>query len=162
MYKWFKNCKTAEHGKQLYRELVRKYHPDNGGTGEELKEISVEFKMWYETHKNIHTNEQGETYTSEKETTETAEEFMEIIRNLSTLTGIEVEICGTWLWITGNTYPVRTQLTEFGCRWSRGKKKWYWTKDPFTTNHYKKPTMEQIRNRYGSQNVKLNTRICIE
>ena len=162
MYKWFRDCRTAEEGKQLYRELVRKFHPDNGGSGEELKEISVEFKMWFETHKNIHRTTQGKTHTAEKETTETAEEFMDIINNLSTLQNIEVEICGSWLWITGNTYPVRAQLAEFGCRWSRGKKKWYWTKDPFTSANYKKPSMEKIRQRYGSERVHLERKLCLE
>ena len=162
MWKWFRDCKTAEEGKARYRELVRKYHPDNGGTGEELKEISVEFKTWFAKYKNIHTNSEGETYTSEKETTETAEDFMEIINNLSTLPGIEVEICGTWLWISGNTYPVKDQLSSFGCRWSKSKKKWYWTTDDYTKARYKKPTMEQIRQMYGSQKVKLSHRLCIE
>lgn len=39
MFYWFKNCKTCEEGKQLYRELAKRYHPDNGATGDELKEI---------------------------------------------------------------------------------------------------------------------------
>lgn len=162
MYKWFSECKTAEQGKQKYRELVKQYHPDNGGTGEELKEISAEFSTWWDHYKNIHTNADGKTYTSEKETTETAEQFMDIIRNLSNLPNIEIEICGSWLWITGNTYPVRTQLSEFGCRWSRGKKKWYWTQDDFTKARYKKPSMEQIRQRYGSQMVHLQPNLCLE
>jgi hypothetical protein len=153
MARWFSSCKTAEQGKALYRELVRKFHPDNGYTGDELKEINVEFKIWWKSHKDIHQNAEGKTYTAEHETTETAEEFMEIISNLSTLSGIEIEICGSWLWISGNTYPVRVQLSEFGCRWSRGKKKWYWTKTEYSGMKYKKPTMEEIRLRYGSQKV---------
>lgn len=162
MWKWFRDCKTAEQGKARYRELVRKYHPDNGGTGEELKEISVEFKSWFARHKDIHTNSEGKTYTSEKETTETAEDFMEIINSLSTLPGIDVEICGTWLWISGNTYPVKEQLASFGCRWSRSKKKWYWTTEEFAKARYKTPSMAHIRMMYGSQKVKLNRQMCIE
>lgn len=162
MWKWFKQCKTAEEGKGRYRELVRKFHPDNGGSGEELKEISVEFKNWFEKHKNIHTDSEGKTYTSETETFETAEDFMDIINNLSTLPNISVEICGSWLWISGNTYPVRTQLASFGCRWSKGKKKWYWTTDEYTRVRYKTPTMAQIRQMYGSQKIKLHTRPQLE
>lgn len=162
MYKWFRDCKTAEAGKQLYRELVRKFHLDNGGSGEEIKEINSEYKLWWERYKDIHTTKDGTTYKSSEATEETAEDFIEIINNLSTLSGIEVEICGRWIWISGNTFPVRAQLTSFGCRWSKGKKKWYWTTDEYAYAYYKKPTMEQIRKMYGSQKVKLNTRPQLE
>lgn len=158
MFKWFRDCKTAEQGKQLYRELVRKFHPDNGGSGEEIKEINSEFKTWWQRYKDIHTAKDGTTYRSKEATQETAEDFMEIISKLSTLSGIEVEICGSWLWISGNTYPSREKLYAFGCRWSKGKKKWYWTAEEFTRARYKAPTMAQIRFRYGSEKVTLNPR----
>lgn len=161
MFYWFKNCKTCEEGKQLYRELAKRYHPDNGASGEELKEIISEFKQWFEKYKNIHINKEGKTYTAKQETSETAEQFIDIINNLSIIPSIEVEMCGDWLWITGNTFPYKEQLKEFGCRWSIGKKKWYWTTDPYMKG-YKHPTMTQIRNRYGSENVKLNSRLEIE
>ena len=80
MCKWFRDCRTAEAGKQLYRELVRKFHPDNGGSGEEIKEINSEFKTWWERFKDIHTAKDGSTYKSKEATKETAEEFMEIIK----------------------------------------------------------------------------------
>lgn len=51
---------------------------------------------------------------------------------------------------------------KFGCRWSKGKKKWYWTTDEYAYAYYKKPTMEQIRKMYGSQKVKLNIRPQLE
>lgn len=155
MYKWFRDCKTAEQGKQLYRELVRKFHPDNGGSGEEIKEINSEFKTWWERFKDIHTAKDGSTYKAKESTKETAEEFMEIIKNLSTLPGIEVEICGSWLWISGNTYPVKDSLKSFGCGFSSSKKKWYWTKEEFTKRKCRAKTMAQIRFRYGSEKVTL-------
>lgn len=100
--------------------------------------------------------------TAEQEsTTETAEEFMDIIRNLSGLSGIEVELCGSWLWISGNTYPVKGQLSAFGCRWSKGKKKWFWTKEQFTKARYKTPSMADIRRMYGSEQVQLNRRAML-
>lgn len=161
MWKWFKDCKAAEEGKQLYRELVRKFHPDNGGTGDEIKEINNEFRLWWNRYKDIHTNSAGETYRAKESTTETAEEFMDIIRNLSGLSGIEVELCGSWLWISGNTYPVKDQLSAFGCRWSKGKKKWFWTTEQFMKARYKTPSMADIRRMYGSEQVQLNRRAML-
>ena len=162
MFKWFRDCRYAEQGKKLYHELAKKYHSDNGGNDETLKEINAEFREWWSNYKDIHKNvKTGETFTSEKETNETADMFIEIVAKLSTLSGIEVEACGSWLWISGNTYPVREQLREFGCRWSKGKKKWYWTADEYIRTRYHL-SMNDIRIRYGSQQVTLEKRLCIE
>lgn len=158
MYKYFKTCKTAEEGKTLYRKLAKQYHPDNtNGDDSIIKQINAEFSEWWTHHKDIHfDSETGETYHSEKETQETAEDFIEIIRNLSTLTGIEVEQCGSWLWITGNTYPVRNELSSFGCKYSKSKKSWYWSKDLSNYKPKHGQTMNAIRAKYGSSHIPLN------
>ena len=159
MYKWFKTCRTAEEGKTLYRKLVKQYHPDNGGNISIIQEINSEFKVWWDRHKDMHySSDTGKVYEeTEKRTKETAEDFITIIENLRTLTGIEVEQCGSWLWISGNTYPVRKELTTFGCRWSKSKSKWYWAKD---LGNYKPKTgksMDWIKSRYGSEKVDLSS-----
>ena len=55
MYKWFRDCKTAEEGKALYHELVKKHHSDNGGNDSVMTEdpitgevISPSYFMVYE------------------------------------------------------------------------------------------------------------------
>lgn len=162
--KWFRTCRTAEEGKSLYRKLVKEYHPDNGGNADIFKQINNEFTMWWNTHKDIHySTETGETYEeTEHRTTETAEEFIEIIENLRTLDGINVELCGSWLWISGNTYPHKDKLLMFGCRWSRSKKEWYWAKD-LTFTHYKTGKSKSwIRTRYGSEMIDTTGRVKIQ
>lgn len=147
--KWFKGVTTAEQAKQRYHELVKKYHPDNGGSGIELKEIIPEFKAIWEHVKNIHfSQEKQETYT--QETTETAEEFIDIIDALSKFEGIVIELCGSWIWLSGNTFDIKDELKNLGCRWSKGKRKWYYTHDEWRKTKYHK-SMEQIRRDYGSQ-----------
>lgn len=154
-WKWFKDCKTAEDGKKRYHQLSREHHPDNGGSADIMKDINAEFSDWWKRFKDIHTSPKGTTYHSEKETTETAEMFIDIIDKLSRLHGVEVEICGSWLWLSGNTYCYREELKSFGCRWSQGKKKWYWTTDPFIRKK-SRMTMEDIRRVYGSEMVHMN------
>lgn len=45
---------------------------------------------------------EGTTETTARETTdETAAEFIDIIAKLVRLPGIIIELCGSWLWITG-------------------------------------------------------------
>ena len=62
----------------------------------------------FEKLKNVHVNKDGEEY--EKETTETAGEFMELINKLLHFPDIEVELCGSWIWVSGETKAVKDDL----------------------------------------------------
>lgn len=163
-FKYFKSCKTAEQGKQVYRQLVKKFHPDNNEQdAETIKEINAEFSAWWDIYKDIHFDTQkGETYKSEKSTSETAEDFIEIIKNLSTIPDITIEQTGRWLWIKGNTYPYRQQLSSYGCHYSGSKKCWYWAKD--LAEHRGKNrghSFEYIRSKYGSREIEHSNPIMI-
>jgi hypothetical protein len=39
-----------------------------------------------------------------------SEEYKQVIEQLINIAGIIIEIVGNWIWVTGNTYPVRKQL----------------------------------------------------
>lgn len=87
-----------------------------------------------------------------RHTTETPDEFKAIVDVLLKLEGVEVELCGAWLWIDGNTYPHRSALKAAGCRWSASKRKWYWRHeedDCFWSRGT--ASMEEIRDKYGSE-----------
>ena len=159
MYKWFKSCKTAEDGKSLYRDLLKKFHPDNGATDDSIiKEINSEFSDWWKQYKNIHqSDETGKTYYKEN-TEQDISQFMDILSRVIHLSGIEIEICGSWVWVTGNTYPVHDALNEAGFRWSRSKKAWYWAYDLSNVKYRSRKTLNQIRFKYGSQKVGTNPR----
>ena len=147
--KWFSGIKTAEELKKRYHELVKIYHPHMGGSGIEIKEIISEYKVLWEQVKNIHYSEKTqETYT--KETTESPDEFIWIINELFKFKGIVIELCGSWLWLSGNTLQYREQLKALGCRWSKGKSRWYFTHDEWRPSRFHK-SMNEIRKAYGSK-----------
>ena len=81
---------------------------------QDMQEINNEYDLLFSRLKNTHKTVDGKTYTASKETTETPEEFRTIINALINLHGINIEICGKWLWITGNTKPHKV-LTMFFC-----------------------------------------------
>lgn len=152
MAKYFYNCKTAEECKRLYYKLAKQYHADNGGDDSIMARINAEYREAWERLKDVHMNTKtGETYqnTGSKRTSETPEEFIDIVSKLAQL-GLEIELIGTWLWLSGNTYPHRDTLKLYGCRWSKSKKRWYWTTDPYTKTR-KTYSMNDIRFRYGSE-----------
>lgn len=122
--KYFNNCKSIEDVKKLYKKLCKQYHPDlnKDDTTEIMKQINAEYETAFERFKNIHesADDNTKTYTS-KETTETAAEFMVIINKLVVLEGVNVELIGRWIWLSGNTFPHKDILKGLGFRFASKK-----------------------------------------
>ena len=147
MYKYF-TAKNLDELKAEYRRLVKKYHPDCGGTDEIMKEINREHDRLFEELKAKHNAKADEYH----QTTETAEEFRQIIEALLNLEGLVVELCGSWLWISGQTMKHKDALKAAGCRWSSNKKMWYWRHEEDGRRWHKgNRTIGEIRTKYGSQ-----------
>ncbi len=147
--KYFTNCRTAEDVKHQFRANAKKYHPDLGGDPEEFKAMYIEFEQLWERYKNIHRNAEGETYT--KETTETPEEFADIINTLVKLDGVHVEICGSWIWASGNTQPHKEILKGLKFMWAHKKRAWYYHSEPYRKRSRRELTLDEIRDLFGSQ-----------
>lgn len=149
---YFSKCRTAEECKRVYHELAKQFHPDGAqGSEHKMKELNRQYKIAWERLKDVHFSQsEGKTYTAERKTKETADEFIEIIETIARFDGIEIELCGTWLWLAGNTYQYKEELKAAGCRWSGSKKKWYWTKDEYIkTRHTLSESARRLK--YGSE-----------
>ena len=144
--------KTAEELKKEYRRLGKIHHPDCGGTNEAMKAINAEYTVLFEKIGNIFTNATGENYT--KETTETPEDFINIINQIIGLDDIVIEIIGSFVWISGNTYPHKDIIKSLDFKWSRNKSAWYLPPDGYRPRSRKDYSMDDIRNMYGSQEIK--------
>ena len=150
--KYFNTCNTAEELKKEYRKLAKQLHPDLGGNEEEFKVMQNEFEKMWERLKNIHTNSEGETYT--KETAETPQEFINIIDVLTKLNDIEVEICGSWIWVSGNTREHKEVLKGLKFHWAKKKQAWYYHSEPYRKKSNRELTLDEIREMFGSQRYK--------
>lgn len=148
---YFKNCRTIEDVKKAYRELAKKLHPDCGGDAEAFKVMMNEYKIAFEKYKNIHTNFEGETY--EKETTETPEQFADIINKVIHFEGVTVEIIGSWVWLSGATMLYKDEIKAAGFWWSKSKKAWYWNGETTKTKRRGRYKLDELRNRWGSQEI---------
>ncbi len=136
--------------KKFYK-LSKKYHPDAGGSTSEFQQLQQE----YETLKyRVYTNN---NFTKEEVDTEVELDKVlnAIYHQIMNIPGIVIEVAGKWLWIGGNTYPVKDQLKAAGLKFASTKKMWY-----FAGTEYrgKGETMEMdnIRKKYGSQILKSN------
>ena len=144
---------TLEELKSMYRKLAFQHHPDCGGDTETMQAINAEYDALFSALKDVHKNAQGETYYTQSErheNPETPNEFRDLIEKLIHIPGITVELCGSWLWVTGNTRPVADQLKAAGFRFSGGKQAWYYHRGPYRKHGKSEKTMDEIRAMYDS------------
>lgn len=156
--KWFKNCQNLEDTKELYKKLCREYHPDlnESDTTEAMKSINAEFEQVFKTFKDKHRSESTDTTADNREngadTTETPAEFMKIINTLVSCEGLVINLCGTWLWITGSTFIHKDKIKSLGFRYASKKKAWYWHSSEDSCKSRKNLSLDEIKNKYGCQN----------
>ena len=127
MTKYFQNPQTLDDLKRQYKHLAQKHHPDVGGDTATMQAINAEYEERFEVLKRTQNTQAAEDVTGKtRATTESAGDFIAIVSLLLSLDGLEVELCGRWLWIGGNTRAHKEALKAAGCRWSSSKKLWSW------------------------------------
>ncbi len=149
--RFFNNCSTIEEVKATYKKLAKQYHPDCGGDTATMQAINTEYS--FACAKIL----KGENLTTEEteEKIRLSEEYRKVIEQIINLAGITIEIVGNWIWVTGNTYPVKTQLKEAGLLFAPKKVAWYYRAEEYKTKGGKK-TLDEIRGKYGSETISNN------
>ena len=146
--KYFENPKTLEELKKQYRALAQIHHPDSGGDADTMKAINNEYDTLFPKLKNVHQNKDGETYT--KESTETADQFKDLITELMRMDNITIEVIGCFVWVSGETKPHKEKLKELRFKWHSIKKCWYLAPEDYRRRSRKDYSMDEIRNMYGT------------
>ena len=147
-FKFFSTCKTIQELKTTFRELVKVYHPDKiTGDLETMKQINIEYESAFEYIKTHPINDQ------EKKTSYYAnvnDGFRETLEKIIFIPCITIEICGSWLWVNGETKPVKDILKNAGLFYAGNKKAWYFKPSDYKAKKHKAFSMDDIRNKFGS------------
>lgn len=146
MMKWFKDVTTVDELRKLYRELLRKHHPDNGGNVSDMQEINAEYDALFA----ILSKENSSTANSYSE--EENEQFKAILNEIIGY-NMTIEVIGSWIWCF-ECYQYKDQLKALGFTWCSKKKSWVWHSEPYRRHHKKEIPLNDIRAKYGSQTVK--------
>lgn len=147
---YFNDCNTLDELKKAYRRLAMIHHPDRGGDLETMKHINAEYERKHDELLNGYNSTHSEQYQKH----ETAAEFIRIIEELMKIDGLDIELCGAWLWIGGNTRDNKDALKACGCKWASKKKLWYWHPHDAAPKHARgNKSMAYIRNKYGSEKI---------
>jgi hypothetical protein len=140
---YFENVNTMSELKETYRNLAKANHPDLGGSLEAMQAINAQ----YETLSEIFAA--SDKIREQEE--EAAEKFKDIINKFVGALDLTIEVCGTWIWFSGNTKEYKEQLKEMGCMWASKKMMWYWRpSEESRKGNRKTADMSSIREKYGS------------
>lgn len=160
--KWFRETeiKNVNDLRSAYKKLLIKYHPDNNeeDTTLQMQEINAEYDSLFQRLKKTYehsesyehqTDRQKQAYDWEKD-----QQIRAIIAALSKFKGIEIELCGTWVYVRGNTYPYRKELKALGFRFNSHKGCWIIHYDDYYQYSKTPVSMSYIRDKYGSVVIK--------
>lgn len=147
---YFNDIHDKNELKKRYRKLAFQYHPDRGGDAEIMKAINAEYDEAVKrlTLENADGDEETVDYTVD-------DGFRDVINQLIHLDGLEIELCGAWLWIGGETRRHKDALKAAGCKWASKKKLWYWRPE---SAKIRRSTgikdMSYIHRRYGCESIR--------
>ena len=89
--------------KKSYRIKCKEFHPDINPNGEEMmKAINAAYERLLDCRFPIIIKEGQEIKTDFSKVLE------EILVKIKHIPNIEIEVCGSWIWVSGNTKPIRT------------------------------------------------------
>jgi len=157
MTKYFKNVGTLEELRKQYKKFARIFHPDCGGNAEDFKAMTAEYESLFKKleHDSFFTDFEGSEKTERKYNATEDKELREALNKIIFMAGIEIEIIGSWIWVSGNTFPIKDALKSAGYKFAGNKKMWYWHSGEYHKKSHRKMSIDAIRDTFGS--VKVNT-----
>jgi hypothetical protein len=132
--------------KKQYFKLAKKYHPDAGGTTIQFQQLQAEYDSL------LKKLLKGSSLNTEQQENEIVidQAIRDIINSLINIEGLNVEVIGKWLWISGDTYPVRTTLKQAGLTFIKKGGLPYWVYKGVESTSRGKMSIEDIKAKYGT------------
>ena len=155
--KYFNNVSNLSELRKQYKELLKKYHPDNGGNVADMQEINAEydnlFKILKDKHDSKATDSNKTSFDNMQYDFAEDEKLREMLEKIIGFSSITLEVIGNWLWAF-DSYNYRKELKELGFRYAKNKKAWYWHSESFRKKSRKSLSMDDIRSYYGSTEIR--------
>lgn len=143
--------------KIAYLRKAKEFHPDRNPAGTEImKMINVAYEL-VKDEDNIVVFENAEMANYPES----------LAAALNALQGLDllIEICGLWIWVSGDTKAHKTALKAAGYHWSPNKSMWYFRPAKAKSRKYMAPSkaewsMDEIRTTFNSirPNIKGNSK----
>ena len=127
--------------KLAYRKACKIYHPDRNPSGLEMMKL---VNQAYDVLKNESGN-----HAESNNYGQAINEALSAIAHLD----LEIEVCGSWVWLHGDTRPHREILKANKFKWAPKKKLWYYRPEDYKSFGRGKFSMDEIRQTHGSERV---------
>lgn len=149
---------TFEDAKRAYRKASMKYHPDRNPAGlEMMKAVNTAWatlQAWDFNADPVSVKEGKNNFYGDA--------LNEALNAIIDLPGIRIEICGAWVWVSGDTKPVKDTLKEAGYKWASKKFQWYFRPEEYFSKSRGNWSMDDIRTHYGSEEVQTRRKAAIK
>ena len=122
--RFFKGCTYFIEGKQVYYELMKKHHPDQGGNAEVAREIVVQWQAFLR-RALMTTPDAPEEEKQAEMNRQRQGEFYKVLAAVTANINCDVEIIGNWVWCF-NVNPIDTvALMTMGFTYSKKHNGWF-------------------------------------
>jgi len=149
--KYFKDCKSIEEAKKVYRKLLLKNHPDQAGVAGEA--ATIEIINQFNRFIDCFVSDSFNAYYADKDDKpdmSTVTPFQDVLKKIIDF-DCDIEIIGYWIYCF-RSYEVREALKEIGFWFSSKHKAWVFSGGA-KTRFYSKKTLDEIRADKGSCKV---------
>lgn len=139
---------TLEQTKQAYRRASIKYHPDrNPGGLQMMQAVNAAWDYLQKLDWNRPVN------NAESADSDYGDLLNAAINAVIDLAGLKLEICGAWVWVSGDTKTHKDALKAAGFMWASKKMMWYFRPAEWASSSRGNWNIDKIREYHGSQSV---------
>ncbi len=125
-----------------YREAAKLYHPDRNPAGKEMMIlINAAYEVLHDYRGDIGAEGDGGKYP---------EALNAALNAIIALTGLNIEVCGAWVWVSGETRRHKEALKAANFKYASQKQRWYFRPEGWRSASRGSYTMDEIRTAYGS------------
>jgi curved DNA-binding protein CbpA len=131
--------------KTAYRRKAQQFHPDKNPAGTEMMKL---FNVAYDIVRDLDNVDVRDNAVMANYP-EVLEAALNAVLNLD----LTVEVCGLWIWVSGDTKPHKEALKSAGYLWSPKKLMWYFRPNTAKRRYFMKTggawTHQKIKDMYG-------------
>ena len=139
---------SLEMVKKAYRQACKIYHPDVNPAGTSMMQAVNE--AYESLCQETYPIKLGESDFSSNY----GEALNDALNAIINCVGLIIEICGAWIWVSGETKANKEVLKASGFLWSQQKGMWYFRPQSQKARFYRgNSSIDEIRAKYGTEKV---------